>query len=59
MRDIPLEVSIKSAYQLKLCVGANLMLADIKQLLQQAQVAQEIGNWTVVIQCLQQLVLGE
>ena len=35
------------------------MLADIKQLLQQAQVAQEIGNWTVVIQCLQQLVLGE
>lgn len=34
------------------------MLADIKvQLLQQAQAAQEIGNWTVVIQCLQQLVL--
>lgn len=34
------------------------MLADIKvQLLQQAQAAQETGNWTVVIQCLQQLAI--
>ncbi len=34
------------------------MLSDIKtQLLQQAQAAQEVGNWTVVIQCLQQLAL--
>ncbi len=34
------------------------MLADIKtQLLQQAQAAQEVGNWTEVIQCLQQLAL--
>lgn len=33
------------------------MLADIDKLLQQAQAAQEIGNWTVVIQCLQQLAL--
>ncbi len=34
------------------------MLADIKtQLLQQAQAAQEIGNWTEVVRCLQQLVL--
>ncbi len=34
------------------------MLADIKtQLLQQAQAAQEVGNWTGVIQCLQQLAL--
>lgn len=32
------------------------MLA-INKLLQQAQAAQEIGNWTVVIQCLQQLAL--
>ena len=34
------------------------MLADIKtQLLQQAQAAQEAGNWTVVIQYLQQLAI--
>ncbi len=33
------------------------MLADIKQLLQQAQAAQEVGNWTVVIQYLQQLAI--
>jgi HEAT repeat protein len=44
--------------QPKLCVGANLMLSDIKvQLLQQAQAAQASGNLTVVIQCLQQLTL--
>jgi HEAT repeat protein len=34
------------------------MLADIKiQLLQQAQTAQAVGNWTEVTQCLQQLAL--
>jgi HEAT repeat protein len=34
------------------------MLSNIKtQLLQQAQAAQELGNWTNVIQCLQQLAL--
>ena len=34
------------------------MLADIKiQLLQQAQAAQAVGNWTEVTQCLQQLAL--
>lgn len=34
------------------------MLA-INKLLQQAQAAQEIGNWAVVIQCLQQLALED
>ena len=34
------------------------MIADIKvQLLQQAQAAQNVGNWEIVIQCLQQLVI--
>lgn len=34
------------------------MIADIKvQLLQQAQAAQNLGNWEIVIQCLQQLVI--
>lgn len=34
------------------------MLANIKtQILQQAQAAQKIGNWTEVVRCLQQLVL--
>ena len=34
------------------------MIADIKvQLLQQAQAAQNLGNWEIVIQCLQQLVV--
>ena len=34
------------------------MIVDIKtQLLQQAQAAQNLGNWEIVIQCLQQLVI--
>ncbi|PSB34031.1 HEAT repeat domain-containing protein [Chlorogloea sp. CCALA 695] len=34
------------------------MIADIKvQLLQQAQAAHNVGNWEIVIQCLQQLVI--
>ncbi len=44
----------------KLCLGVNLMLADPKiQLLQQAQTAQAAGDWTGVIQCLQQLASAE